>query len=189
LHKQGRLDYLFVDHIGLMSTGDTYKDRNANDRVSAITGSLKNLANELRIPVIPLSQLSRALETRGGSKRPQLSDLRDSGAIEQDADTVTFIYRPEYYGIEEDEQGQSTVGIAELIVAKYRDGEPGTGICGFHPVRGFVFSENEMRGTEQAKITAMKGQRDAQFPDNEPEWVQGNNAAQQQPRSDNDIPF
>ena len=74
------------------------------------------------MPVIALSQLSRAVEVRGGSKRPQLSDLRESGSIEQDADMVSFIYRPEYYQILEDEEGQSLKGIAELIIAKNRHG-------------------------------------------------------------------
>ena len=80
------------------------------------------MAKELNVAVIALSQLSRAVETRGGSKRPQLSDLRESGSIEQDADIVAFIYRPEYYQILEDEQGQSLKGIAEFIIAKHRHG-------------------------------------------------------------------
>mgnify|MGYP003312021729 FL=1 len=74
------------------------------------------------MPIIALSQLSRATETRGGSKRPQLSDLRESGAIEQDADIVAFIHRPEYYGIQTDENGMPTAGMAEIIIAKHRNG-------------------------------------------------------------------
>ncbi|MFN2261736.1 MAG: replicative DNA helicase, partial [Psychroflexus sp.] len=86
--------------------------------------NLKALAKELSIPVLALSQLSRAVETRGGSKRPLLSDLRESGAIEQDADIVSFIYRPEYYDIDEwdDEERTPTQGQAEFIIAKHRNG-------------------------------------------------------------------
>ena len=82
----------------------------------------KEIAKELNVPMIALSQLSRSVEQRGGDKRPVLSDLRESGAIEQDADIVSFIYRPEYYGFMEDESGQSNAGVGEIIVAKHRNG-------------------------------------------------------------------
>src|SRR5690554_5870143 len=97
---------------------------NREQEISTISRNLKALAKELSIPVIALSQLSRAVETRTGSKRPLLSDLRESGAIEQDADIVSFIYRPEYYKIDEwdDEDQSPTKDQAEFIVAKHRNG-------------------------------------------------------------------
>ncbi len=94
---------------------------NREQEISGISRSIKSIAKELDIPIIALSQLSRAVETRGGDKRPMLSDLRESGAIEQDADIVCFLYRPEYYKIYEDEHG-STLGIGEVIIAKHRNG-------------------------------------------------------------------
>ena len=98
------------------------KGKTREQEISEMSRSLKIAAKKLNIAIIALSQLSRAVETRGGSKRPQLSDLRESGAIEQDADLITFLYRPEYYGILEDEEGNSLRGIAEVIVSKHRNG-------------------------------------------------------------------
>src|SRR5690606_16874546 len=106
------------------TAGGSQKGGNREQEISTISRNLKALAKELDVPVIALSQLSRAVETRGGSKRPLLSDLRESGAIEQDADIVSFIYRPEYYKIDEwdDEERSPTQGQAEFIVAKHRNG-------------------------------------------------------------------
>ncbi|MFZ4544486.1 MAG: replicative DNA helicase [Saprospiraceae bacterium] len=117
------IQMVIIDYLQLMSgTSADGKNSNREQEISNISRALKSMAKELKVPVIALSQLSRAVETRGGSKKPQLSDLRESGAIEQDADMVTFIYRPEYYGIHEDENGASLKGVAEFIIAKHRHG-------------------------------------------------------------------
>ena len=101
--------------------GSSESKGNREQEISTISRQLKALAKELRIPILALSHLSRAVETRGGSKKPILSDLRESGAIEQDADIVMFIYRPEYYKIDQDEKGD-TRGMADIIIAKHRNG-------------------------------------------------------------------
>jgi replicative DNA helicase len=119
---QHDIQMVIIDYLQLMSGGSDNQRGNREQEVSAISRSLKGMAKELNVPVIALSQLSRAVEVRGGTKRPQLSDLRESGSIEQDADIVAFIYRPEYYQILEDEEGQSLKGIGEIIVAKHRHG-------------------------------------------------------------------
>lgn len=112
---------IIIDYLQLM-TGNQDSKGNREQEVAFISRTLKAIAKELNVPVIALSQLSRATEMRGGSKRPQLSDLRESGAIEQDADIVAFIHRPEYYGINQDENGMPTAGMAEIIIAKHRNG-------------------------------------------------------------------
>ena len=122
LKKQHDIQLVIIDYLQLMSGGQDNHRGNREQEISSISRALKGLAKELGVPVIALSQLSRQVEVRGGSKRPQLSDLRESGAIEQDADIVSFIYRPEYYQIDEDENGNSLKGIAEIIVAKHRNG-------------------------------------------------------------------
>ena len=126
MKSQYDIQMLIVDYLQLMTSGGAEGKGSGNreQEISTISRSLKSIAKELNIPVIALSQLSRAVETRGGSKRPLLSDLRESGAIEQDADIVSFIYRPEYYKIDEwdDEERTPTEGQAEFIVAKHRNG-------------------------------------------------------------------
>lgn len=128
LKREHKIKMIVVDYLQLMKVKNK-KVNNRENEISEISQSLKNLAKDLDVPVIALSQLSRAVEQRGSSKRPLLSDLRDSGSIEQDADVVMFIYRPEYYKIEEwdDDEANPTVDQAEIDVAKYRHGE--TGYC------------------------------------------------------------
>ena len=120
---------IMIDYLQLMNaSGMSFQSR--EQEVSTISRSLKGLAKELNIPILALSQLNRSVETRdssrqGDGKRPQLSDLRESGAIEQDADMVLFIHRPEYYKIYEDENGNDLRGLAEIIIAKHRNGAVG----------------------------------------------------------------
>jgi replicative DNA helicase len=120
LMAQHKLDIVIVDYLQLMSGPENAGSR--EQEVSTISRSLKSIAKELNVPIIALSQLNRSVEMRGGSKRPMLSDLRESGAIEQDADMVVFIHRQEKFGITSFEDGTSTKGIAEIILAKNRNG-------------------------------------------------------------------
>lgn len=124
LASQHGIKLIMIDYLQLMTAQTGAKGGNREQEISTISRNLKALAKELSVPVIALSQLSRAVETRGGSKRPLLSDLRESGAIEQDADIVSFIYRPEYYNLEEwdDDDRSPTANQAEFIVAKHRNG-------------------------------------------------------------------
>jgi len=134
VQKHG-VSLIIVDYLQLMTaTGENgQKVGNREQEVSAISRGLKGIAKSLDVPVIALAQLSRAVETRGGSKRPQLSDLRESGGIEADADIIGFLYRPEYYQILEDEQGRSLKGLAEIIIAKNRNGALETILTKFEP--------------------------------------------------------
>jgi replicative DNA helicase len=122
LKAENDLGMVVVDYLQLMRSPE-YSDNRVQE-ISDISRSLKALARELEVPVVALSQLSRASEQRGGERKPILSDLRDSGAIEQDADVVIFIHRPEMYQ-REDSEGRSLEGIAEIIVAKHRNGPTG----------------------------------------------------------------
>lgn len=122
LVKNHKVKIIIIDYLQLMNAGGNSGNR--EQEISTISRSLKGIAKELKIPVIALSQVNRGVENRTGigSKRPMLSDLRESGAIEQDADIVTFIYRPEYYKIYEWDNGDDSRGQAEIIIAKHRNG-------------------------------------------------------------------
>lgn len=122
LKMQYDIQMVIIDYLQLMTAGGSKGSGNREQEISSISRSIKEIAKELNVPIIALSQLSRSVESRGGDKRPQLSDLRESGAIEQDADIVSFIYRPEYYGFNQAEDGSSNAGVGEIIIAKHRNG-------------------------------------------------------------------
>lgn len=136
LKQKYDIQMIYIDYLQLMHGGDSVKGGNREQEISYISRQLKALSKELGIPVLALSQLSRAVETRGGTKKPVLSDLRESGAIEQDADIVMFIYRPNYYGEDVDEKA------ADIIIAKHRAGEVGEVRLNF--ISQFVKFENRM---------------------------------------------
>lgn len=123
LKMQHDIQMIVIDYLQLMSGGPDQRRGTREQEISSISRALKSMAKELEVPVIALSQLSRAVETRGGVKRPQLSDLRESGAIEQDADIVVFLYRPDYYDMEDPNVPH---GLAEVIISKHRNGALGT---------------------------------------------------------------
>lgn len=132
LAKEHQIKLIMVDYLQLMNAnGMRFNSR--QEEVSTISRSLKVLAKELNIPVIALSQLNRGLEGRNGieGKRPMLSDLRESGAIEQDADMVVFVHRPEYFGLTQGPNGEDYVGKAEIIIAKHRKGATDTVLLDF----------------------------------------------------------
>ena len=125
--RDKKVKIIYIDYLQLIS--NPLKGRTRDQEISEISRNLKGLAKELNIPIIALSQLSRSVETRG-DKRPMLSDLRESGAIEQDADNVLFLYRPEYYKIPQWDDGAPTANEVEIIIAKYRNGGDGSVIAG-----------------------------------------------------------
>ncbi|RZJ77233.1 MAG: replicative DNA helicase, partial [Chryseobacterium sp.] len=136
------IQFIVVDYLQLMT--DKTKGSNREQEISSISRGLKGVAKDLNLPILALSQLSRAVASRPGlqGKKPLLSDLRESGSIEQDADQVWFLYRPEYYGITEDEMGRSLIGLSEAIFAKNRQGPLDTAPLRFNGAR-MKFSDIE----------------------------------------------
>jgi replicative DNA helicase len=140
--QQGKLDLIVIDYLQLMtgSSSNAKGFENRTQEVSAISRGLKALAKEMKVPVVALSQLSRASEQRGGDKKPLLSDLRESGSIEQDADVVCFIHREEYY----DRENEDLKGKAEIIIAKQRNGP--TGVVSLAYLADYTRFENLQHG-------------------------------------------
>jgi replicative DNA helicase len=132
LQHKHRVEIVFVDYVQLMTSGSKTKSMSREQELSHISRNLKLIAKECNIPMVVLAQLSRGVESRS-EKRPLLSDLRESGSLEQDADVVSFLFRPEYYDMLRDEKGQSTEGLGEYIVAKQRNGSIGVAQMRFHP--------------------------------------------------------
>ncbi len=159
LKRQHKIELIIIDYLQLM-TGSADTRGNREQEVSTISRSLKAISKELNVPVIALSQLNRAVETRGGTKRPQLSDLRESGAIEQDADMVLFIHRPEYYGFYEDDEGNSNIGIAEIIIAKHRNGPIGDVKLKFQTESAsFIELEDELKPITEDELSITLGSK------------------------------
>jgi replicative DNA helicase len=182
LVREKGVKVIMIDYLQLMNANGM-KFNSRQEEVSTISRSLKGLAKELDIPILALSQLNRTVENREGleGKRPQLSDLRESGAIEQDADMVLFVHRPEYYHIFQDEKGNDLHGMAQIIIAKHRKGATGDVLLTFqgeytrfeNPEDGFRHSSTPDSGGE---IIGSK--------------MNGNNIPSDSlPMPDNDMPF
>lgn len=155
LKAQGKLDVVIVDYLQLMTGPPDAGSR--EQEVSSISRSLKSIAKELAVPVLALSQLNRSVETRGGNKKPMLSDLRESGAIEQDADMVVFIHRPEKMGVTQFEDGISTKGHADIILAKNRNGPTDEILLYFKEDRAMFVEPDEFGADEGFQGTPQPG--------------------------------
>ena len=151
LKEEEGIDIIVIDYLQLMRGQKGQKNR--EQAIGEISRGLKGLAKELNVPVIALAQLSRETEKRGGARRPQLSDLRESGSIEQDADVVAGLYRPEYYGITEDKNGQPLNGLSELIFLKHRNGPTVTILMKFVPVLTRFFDVNDQPALADEQYT------------------------------------
>ena len=182
LKMQHDVQAIIVDYLQLMTAG-TDSRGSREQEVSQISRSLKAIAKELDVPILALSQLNRSVESREG-KRPQLSDLRESGAIEQDADIVIFIHRPEYFGITEDESGNSLLGVAEIIIAKHRNGATGDVHLSFKKELA-KFSDMETHVGDHYIVQSRMNSDDEGLG----VGISSNNSFDDQPRSTNDTPF
>ncbi len=141
LVRKHDIKMLVIDYLQLVGDDQSRKNDNRNLEIERIANGLKTLSKELNIPIIALAQLNRGVENRV-SKVPQLSDLRDSGGLEQAADNITFLYRPEYYEILQDDTGNSTAGLLELVIAKNRNGQTGKASSQINLKAGTMQSQN-----------------------------------------------
>ncbi len=183
LKMQHDIQVVVIDYLQLMTAG-TDSRGSREQEVSMISRSLKAIAKELDIPIIALSQLNRSVESREG-KRPQLSDLRESGAIEQDADIVLFIHRPEYFGITEDESGNSLLGVAEIIISKHRNGPIGDVHLTFKKeLAKFSDMENQFGNDGQTFSSKMNEDENASS-----SGISSNNSFDNQKTETSDTPF
>ncbi|HNQ12919.1 MAG TPA: replicative DNA helicase [Bacteroidia bacterium] len=166
LVHERQVKMIIIDYLQLMTSGIEGRNVNREQEISKISRSVKSIAKELEIPIIALSQLSRDVEKRGGNKRPQLSDLRESGAIEQDADMVIFLYRPDYYDLSSNHEDiQIDEGQTEIIVAKNRHGKLDTVNVRFIPeLTKFIEinQQNPMISGSEERLT-LKSKMDAEF--------------------------
>lgn len=183
LVKEHNVKFIIIDYLQLMNASGM-KFGSREQEVSMISRSLKQLAKELEIPIVALSQLNRSVESRTDGKRPQLSDLRESGAIEQDADIVCFIHRPEYYlRSDTDANGNDIRGLAEFIVAKHRSGSvddvkmrfrakfarfENWGVLQEEPTQATVSSKMNNMGNDLGNVTLSGGNADFLSQDSEP---------------------
>lgn len=185
LKQRYNISAVFIDYLQLMqTTTETNRNSNREQEISMISRQLKALSKELSIPVVALSQLSREVEKRPGDKRPQLSDLRESGAIEQDADIVAFIYRPEYYGLTDPDEKGPVLGMADIIIAKHRSGSTDT-------VRlRFIKSFTRFEDVEQSVSNGLGGMSaNAGFDDNGVKIIQSSMNQNNSNSGDTQSPF
>lgn len=192
LKNKHNVGMIIIDYLQLMSGTGENKGGNREQEISRISRDLKGLAKELQIPIIALSQLSRAVESRKeGNKMPQLSDLRESGAIEQDADMVLFLYRPEYYDITANEMGESNKGETHVRIAKHRNGSLETiKLRALLHIQKFV--EDEEEGSGGPNLPAGGNWRpveDGSGGASNSSYIQASSKMNDQPFDDEDAPF
>ena len=189
LKNKHNVGLVIIDYLQLMSGTSENKNGNREQEISRISRDLKGLAKELQIPIIALSQLSRAVESRKeGNKMPQLSDLRESGAIEQDADMVMFLYRPEYYDITANEMGESNKGETHVRIAKHRNGSLETiKLRALLHIQKFV--EDEEEGGYGPNMPAGGNWRPVEDTDGPKLYIQAGSKMNDQPLDDEEAPF